>query len=211
MGNPHGTPVQAAAAGTVVFAGSDAQTAVGPYTNFYGQVVVIQHANPVLPEPLFTLYGHLESVAVEAGQTVQAGEIIGTVGSSGIATGPHLHFEVRVGENAYAAVQNPELWLAPLSSDEGALAMRLTDPDGTPLHLEAITVRGMEDGLPTYYLETYTASFPGDPRLHENLAIGGLPTGPYQVEITCCGYLHRRAIVIQPQHLTFVQLTLPPP
>jgi len=63
----------------------------------------------------------------------------------------------------------------------------------------------MEDGLPTYYLETYTAPFPGDPRLHENLAIGGLPAGRYQVEITCCGHLHRRAMVIQAQHLTFVQ------
>ena len=211
MGNPQGTPVQAAAAGTVVFAGSDAQTAVGPYTNFYGKVVIIQHANPMLPEPLFTLYGHLETVTVETGQIVQTGEIIGTVGSRGVATGPHLHFEVRLGENTYDVVQNPELWLAPPSPENGALAMRLTTPDGTPLHLEAITVRGIDAELPTRYLETYTAPFPGDPRLHENLAIGALPAGHYQVEITCCGHLDDLIITIQPQHLTMINLTLQKP
>jgi len=44
---------------------------------------------------LSTLYGHLDSVAVTAGDDVLAGEVIGTLGSTGNSTGPHLHFEVR--------------------------------------------------------------------------------------------------------------------
>ncbi len=44
---------------------------------------------------LYTLYGHLESVSVTAGQPVNAGDVVGIVGSSGVALGSHLHFEVR--------------------------------------------------------------------------------------------------------------------
>ena len=57
----------------------------------YGNYVVIDHGNGVS-----TLYGHCTSVYVSNGQTVSAGEAIGTVGSTGTSTGSHLHFEVRI-------------------------------------------------------------------------------------------------------------------
>ncbi|HFC09172.1 MAG TPA: M23 family metallopeptidase [Chloroflexi bacterium] len=210
MENPRGTPVLAAADGEVVFAGTDTQTLLGPVLDFYGQAVVLRHDLAGAGQAVYTLYGHLDTVAVQVGQTVAAGTVIGTVGSRGVAVGPHLHFEVRLGENAYDAVQNPVLWLRPLAKGDGALAMRLTDGKGTPRHLTDIVVRGVDAGLPTLYPQTYaTADLSGDPRLHENLALGSLPAGRYEVEITCCGRLFRRQIVIQPYRLTFVRLALP--
>jgi murein DD-endopeptidase MepM/ murein hydrolase activator NlpD len=80
---PAGTPVLAAAAGIVV--------AVVSGTTGYGNYVVIAHA-----AGLTTLYGHLETALVTAGQTVAQGQPIGLEGSTGNSTGPHCHFEVRV-------------------------------------------------------------------------------------------------------------------
>ncbi|MCZ7526837.1 MAG: peptidoglycan DD-metalloendopeptidase family protein [Acidimicrobiia bacterium] len=77
-----GTPIRAAAAGTVVEAG---------YRGGYGNTVIIDHGGS-----LATLYAHQSRVAVSAGETVAAGDVIGYVGSTGYSTGAHLHFEVRV-------------------------------------------------------------------------------------------------------------------
>jgi murein DD-endopeptidase MepM/ murein hydrolase activator NlpD len=79
---PWGTPVRAAADGSV----SDASMGAG-----YGREVVLNHGHEVE-----TVYGHLSSVAVVPGQHVDRGQVIGYVGQSGRATGPHLHYEVRV-------------------------------------------------------------------------------------------------------------------
>jgi murein DD-endopeptidase MepM/ murein hydrolase activator NlpD len=78
-----GTLVMAAAAGRVAFAGWSA--------GGWGYLVTIAHSNGVR-----TLYAHLSRVGVQVGQRVEAGQRIGGVGASGHATGPHLHFEVRL-------------------------------------------------------------------------------------------------------------------
>ncbi len=78
-----GTPVAAARAGTVVFAGWDA--------GGFGNLVVIAHGRGVE-----TYYAHLSSIGVVAGEQAALGELVGRVGSTGHSTGPHLHFEVRV-------------------------------------------------------------------------------------------------------------------
>ena len=57
----------------------------------YGNMVLIRHANNV-----FTLYAHCHGLCVVPGQSVSAGEVIGTVGSTGSSTGPHLHLELWV-------------------------------------------------------------------------------------------------------------------
>jgi len=79
---PLGTPVRAAGDGEVTVAGMNAG---------YGREIMIDHGHDVL-----TLYGHLSAMAVAVGQHVIRGQVIGFVGQSGRATGPHLHYEVRV-------------------------------------------------------------------------------------------------------------------
>ncbi|MBQ8526698.1 MAG: peptidoglycan DD-metalloendopeptidase family protein [Clostridia bacterium] len=82
-GSPYGSNIVAAAAGKVIVAGYN--------SGGYGNYVVINHGNGVT-----TLYGHASSLLVSKGQTVSQGQVIAKVGSTGMSTGPHLHFEVLV-------------------------------------------------------------------------------------------------------------------
>jgi murein DD-endopeptidase MepM/ murein hydrolase activator NlpD len=79
---PTGTPIRAAADGDVTEASMNAG---------YGREIILDHGHDVV-----TLYGHLSAIAVVVGQHVIRGQVIGYVGQSGRATGPHLHYEVRV-------------------------------------------------------------------------------------------------------------------
>lgn len=81
---PTGTPIYAAAGGQVITAG---------WHWSYGNYVVIQHSDGTL-----TLYGHCSELLVTAGQSVAQGDPIALVGSTGVSTGPHLHFEIQVAE-----------------------------------------------------------------------------------------------------------------
>jgi len=84
LGAAKGTPVRAAADGVVIAAGAQAEN-----DGRYGITVIIDHGGQQ------SLYAHLDSVAVKIGERVAAGRTIGAVGETGLATGPHLHFEVR--------------------------------------------------------------------------------------------------------------------
>lgn len=79
---PYGTSIRAAASGRVTYAGRDPG---------YGNLVVVNHGSGI-----YTWYGHLARLETTKGALVAQGEQIGTLGSTGRATGPHLHFEVRV-------------------------------------------------------------------------------------------------------------------
>jgi murein DD-endopeptidase MepM/ murein hydrolase activator NlpD len=85
MAGPQGTPIRACRAGTVVIAS---------WQGGYGNAVVIDHGGNMA-----TLYGHQSQIAVQEGQHVDAGQVIGYVGTTGYSTGPHLHFEVRLSGN----------------------------------------------------------------------------------------------------------------
>jgi murein DD-endopeptidase MepM/ murein hydrolase activator NlpD len=80
---PEGAPVVAALSGTVLSSG---------LAGGYGIAIELDHREPRRR----TLYGHLSELYVKAGQTVQQGDVIGRVGSTGLSTGPHLHFELRL-------------------------------------------------------------------------------------------------------------------
>ena len=82
IGAGQGAAIVAAGSGTVILAS---------YNGGYGNCVMINHGDGVV-----TLYGHMESIAVSSGQQVSKGQTIGRVGSTGVATGPHCHFEIRV-------------------------------------------------------------------------------------------------------------------
>ena len=93
-----GDPVFAAGSGVVTHAGA-APSGYGGY----GQMVLIDHGNGVV-----TLYAHLSRIRVGVGSTVNPGDDIGAIGTTGSVTGSHLHFEVRVG----GAAVNPANWIA---------------------------------------------------------------------------------------------------
>ncbi len=82
MGAGHGAPIYAAAAGEVVAAS---------HMRGYGNVVIVSHGGGVT-----TVYAHASRLLVRSGQRVKRGQVIAAVGSTGLSTGPHLHFEVRV-------------------------------------------------------------------------------------------------------------------
>lgn len=83
---PWGAPVVAGASGRVSFVG---------WQNGYGQMVVVDHGGG-----LTTRYGHLSHIDVEMNQTVSRAQLLGKVGSTGRSTGPHLHYEVRINDQA---------------------------------------------------------------------------------------------------------------
>ena len=82
IGASHGATIVASDGGTVTTAGEKGG---------YGNCVMIDHGNGY-----YTLYGHMSSIAVSVGQSVSKGDTIGYVGSTGVSTGPHCHFEIRV-------------------------------------------------------------------------------------------------------------------
>lgn len=93
---PEGTPVVAALAGRVVSSG---------LAGGYGLAVELEHDRPLRR----TLYGHLSELFVKEGEWVAQGEVIGRVGSTGLSTGPHLHFELRQPANGgWVAVEPGE-------------------------------------------------------------------------------------------------------
>ena len=102
IGAPLGTPVLAAATGRVVLA---------DYTGGYGLAVALAHQRGRQQ----TLYAHLSEVFVKSGDMVQQGDVIGRVGSTGAATGPHLHFELRK--------MTPEGWVAVDAGQQLTIAM----------------------------------------------------------------------------------------
>lgn len=211
--NAQGTPILAAADGTVIFAGDDKLTLLSWVTGYYGNVVVLEHHLPGLPETLYTLYGHQYQVNVTAGQEVGVGEVIGYVGATGSARGSHLHFEVRVSNNDYKSNRNPELWLQPLPGT-GALAGRIEDPGGG-LTKGKVNIQRIENGVLNPFsvaaVETYaTAAQPINPDdiYQENFAIGDLPAGEYRLSLMNNGALYEQVIKIEAGRLTLVRLVV---
>jgi len=110
---PYGTPVRAAADGEA----TGQEMGAG-----YGRQVVLNHGHDVL-----TVYGHLSSVAVLPGQHVTRGQVIGYVGQSGRATGPHLHYEVRVHNvpvNPHKYLRSTFEQVAKLDGDSGTTSVQ---------------------------------------------------------------------------------------
>ena len=97
IGAAYGASIVAADGGTVTIAGVNGG---------YGNCVMIDHGNGY-----YTLYGHMSSIAVSVGQSVSKGATIGYVGSTGVSTGPHLHFEIRQG----TTILDPENWFTGLT------------------------------------------------------------------------------------------------
>ncbi len=182
MLNRLGVPVIAAADGIVYYAGPDTDRVFGPYPNFYGSVVVIQHP---LTAPdggtVYTLYGHLSEVEVGSGQPIKQGQEVGKVGKAGIAQWYHLHFEVRVDKpQDYNAVRNPELWYAP-EPGRGTLVGRMVDSNGGLAMGIRFVITTPISVVPGW---TYAdPAIPSDPVYGENFTIGDLTAGCYRFRV----------------------------
>lgn len=200
---PLDTPVLAAGPGKVVWAGYglyylDAERIDDPY----GIAVSIKHDFGYGGQQLYTIYGHMNEVLVVEGQHVEAGEVIGKVGTTGLTTGPHVHLEVRLKKNNYFGSLNPELWLSP-PQGWGVLAGRVMDAGGRLLEGQSVEVHSY-DTAQNWEVKTYSpGSTNSDLYYKENVVMGDLPAGNYKIWIKHNGTTFSQDIEIRPGLVTY--------
>ncbi len=204
--NKTGTPIFAASSGTVIWAGSLPNYADG--VNYYGNTVIIKHDWQWLGQDVYTLYAHTLELFVKVGDYVDQGQLIAGVGASGEVSGPHLHLEVRVGDNTYQSTRNPALWLAPYEG-WGTLAGRFIDQSGQLIHgaLIAVYPVEIENGfeIPIQRQRTYEpATINSDDVWQENFVVSDLPAGEYQLVAVTAGTTFRRTVHIRPGQTNYV-------
>ena len=213
--NSAGTPVLAAQEGLVVFSGNDTDLFLGPYSGFYGNVIIIQHPGLFFSKDVFTLYGHLSEINVAVGDSVSSGDVIGYVGASGAAIGSHLHFEVRLGSNDYDHTVNPVLWFTPLFSngepDRGMVAGQIHNASGDTLDDLPIVLEKLKDDETveaSYYLQSYVPEgMRTYPDLEENFVYPDLPAGNYRLAFIY-GRVYEFFITLEPGSLGYLQIQL---
>lgn len=201
---PRGTPVLAAGAGRVVWAGTGLYFGIYNPNDPYGLAVVIEHDFGYDSSQLFTVYGHMDRIDVSLGDELAMHDTIGIVGDTGFTTGPHLHFEVRVGVNNFFQTRNPELWIAPPQGWGIMVGRILNERNGAIEKLE-VTVNSLESRR-TWRNYTYTMlGIKSDPFYQENFVIGDLPAGEYQISFTYEEQNYAQIITINPGVVSFFQ------
>lgn len=203
--NSFGTAVRAPAKGRVIVAGTDDRVVYGERVGFYGQLVIIQLERKHNDKKMYVLYGHLSEVHVHFLQEVEEGDIIGEVGMSGVAIGPHLHVEVRVGQNTYHDTRNPELWLRPMSG-RGTIAGRLLDSQGQLILQHPITFYNQETPDQRYQdVTTYpSGEVNADEEWKENFVLGDVPIDDYLVKTYVNGHLYTAEVTVREGETSFV-------
>lgn len=199
--------------GRVIVARDDLDEMFGWRCDWYGQLVVIELHETLGGRPVYALYGHVKDVQVSEGQLVERGEPIARGGAAGVAVVPHLHLEIRVGENTFGATSNPLLWIEPWNGG-GVVAGRLLDPDGRAWQGVTVTLidrRGESQFLNTWtYLDDPDHLIRPDPALGENFVFGPVSAGSYDVYAKIQGVEYRRTIEVNEGQLTTVELITGP-
>lgn len=199
---PIGTEVMAAGSGKVTWAGYGLYRGIRDPNDPYGLAVTIKHEFGYQGQALYTVYGHLDQIDVVVGQYVETGEVVGLVGQTGKVTGPHLHFEVRVGRNNFFGSRNPELWLAP-PQGWGILAARILNSKGELLPSHLIKVRSL-DNQQSWNVKSYgVGTVISDEYYRENLVLGDLPAGRYEVWVPYEGSTYNLEIDISPGRVSY--------
>lgn len=199
---PRGTPVLAAGPGRVTWAGYGLYALHEDPNDPYGLAVAIKHDFGYQGETLYTVYGHMEQIFVAKGQYVDSGEQIGLVGDTGKVTGVHLHFEVRIGKNNFFGSRNPELWMSP-PQGWGLLVGRVMDTSGNLLESQLVNVHSYDTNQ-YWEVKSYGhGSTNSDPYYRENLVMGDLPAGHYEVWIAFAGTIYNQDIQIRPGLATY--------
>jgi hypothetical protein len=201
------TPVIAVGDGTVIHAELDRETVLGPWPDFYGQAVVIEHVERWNDLPVYTLYGHVSQALVRSGQKVKQGEVIARVGQLGVALGPHLHLEVRIGSNTYYHTRNPDLWVKP-DQGYGVIAGRIIDHQDYLVPQQLVTLHYLENPG-AFWRQTF--SYPdnvvnSDDELFETFSFGDVPAGDYLVKTFFDGKQLTLPVKVKDQEVSFVQL-----
>ena len=199
--NPPGTPVLAAGSGTVIHAGPKISRIDG--INYYGNTVIIKHDWQWEGKDVYTLYAHTMELFVKEGDYVQGGQLIAGVGATGLVSGPHLHLEVRIGEDLHESTRNPMLWIAPYEG-WGTLAGRVVDREGkfitgAQVSVQPINVQAEPRNQYTYLNWELTS----DEVWQENFVVGDLPAGRYEVTIRT-GQTFRHTVDILPGQTNFI-------
>ncbi|MBN1679998.1 MAG: peptidoglycan DD-metalloendopeptidase family protein [Anaerolineae bacterium] len=217
MPNDIGEPIHAGGSGVVAFAGNGANVVGGTDLDIYpsyGNVVLIEHDFGYRGQKIWTLYAHMSAITVQQGQRIQAGDVVGLIGGTGDVSGPHVHMEVRMGENDYFAVVNPLLWIAPYIG-HGVIAGRVTYEDGR--FVEDVVVTLSQEGRVYETTSTYVQPYmPGaqiwhvmpDPAWDENFVLGDVPAGDYTISVTIRGQRIAQEITVKPSTTNFVSLSL---
>lgn len=204
-----GTPVYAVGPGYVEWTGYGIYYGNKDENDPYGKAVVIRHDFGYNGEPLYTIYGHLSEFVAVRGQKVETGDLIAYSGDTGLTTGPHLHFEIRTGENAYWNTYNPILWMAP-PQGYGVLVGRIVDWDFNPITSPEGDALIFDDGSRVRITNVdtgerwWTYSYGSRKTIHsdefydENFVLGDLPEGNYELYINYQGTLWKTTIHIFP-------------
>jgi murein DD-endopeptidase MepM/ murein hydrolase activator NlpD len=198
-----GTPVLAAAPGTVTWAG------YGLYSQKksnkddpYGKAVVIRHDFGHQGRSLYTVYAHLSQIDVTEGQWVDTGQQVGLVGNTGFTTGPHLHFEVRIGAGDYISSRNPELWLVP-PQGWGVLVGSVQTTYGALFAGRKVYVQGLDNDINTSVFTYGLESVNPDEYYNENFVLSDLPAGRYRILVPFLGSLLDHVVEIHPGQITY--------
>jgi murein DD-endopeptidase MepM/ murein hydrolase activator NlpD len=211
---PHGAPILSIGDGIVIHAAPDDLKQLGPWPDFYGQAVVIEHDRRWAGLPVYTLYGHVSEVLVQPGQQVKAGDLIARVGQLGVALGPHLHLEIRVGAGTYFDTRNPDLWVRP-DPGFGVIAGRVVDYQNYYVPQQLVTLHRVSDPS-RFWRQTFT--YPdnvvnSDEFYGETFTFSDVPVGNYLVKTFFDGKQLTIPVTVNNQGTTFVLLKqdLPPP
>ncbi len=208
-GDP-GTPVLAAGRGQVIWAGYGLNSGHPGQKGPYGLAVMLRHDFGWQGRTLYTVYAHLSEVDVRPGWWVDAGTPLGRMGNTGHTTGPHLHFEVRLGSfdgegKVSFESRNPELWLVP-PVGWGILVGQVLDSWGRPLSHNIVYIASLEDKDFHWRTYTYVAHNPlihSDPYYRENYVFGDLPAGKYRLTVPYGGNFFSQEFTVRPGRVTF--------
>jgi murein DD-endopeptidase MepM/ murein hydrolase activator NlpD len=201
--SPRGAEVLAAGPGTVVWVGYGLYSGeLNNRNDPYGMAVAIRHDFGYHDQPLYTVYAHMQEIDVTMGQWVDTGTVVGHVGSTGMTTGPHLHFEVRLGENDFWKTRNPELWISP-PQGYGVLVGRVMSTYGQRLDQALVLLKDLETGM-HYEVKTYgPTTVNSDAYYNENVVLGNLPAGIYELNIPYAALNRTQNIQILPGQVTY--------
>lgn len=212
--NPQSTTIIAVDDGTVTHAGPDDRILLGPWPDFYGQAVIIKHNRTWQGQPVYTLYGHVSRVLVQNGQQVKRGDPIAEVGQLGVALGPHLHLEVRLGAGTYEDTRNPDLWVIP-DPGFGAISGRVVDYQNYFVPQQLVTLH-LANSPSKFWRQTFT--YPdnvvsSDDQYVETFTFSDVPAGSYLLKTFFDGQQLTVPITVTNQSTSFALMkqTQPPP